>query len=90
MVFRSFRINIIIRILLILGGLILISIWISNVHYLRSVYAGIIVAGLVFEMFLYIDRLNRNIANFFSALLHDDYSQHLAQSGKGKSFRMLF
>jgi two-component system nitrogen regulation sensor histidine kinase NtrY len=90
MVFKNFRINVIIRILLILGGLILIAVWITEHHYLRGAYMGIFVIGLLVEMFLYIDRLNRNVANFFSALLHDDFSQHLAQQGKGKSFRLLF
>jgi len=64
--------------------------WIAGGHYLRASYIGIIVIGIVIEMFFYIDRQNRNVANLFSALLHDDYSQHLTRTGKGKSFRLLF
>jgi len=90
MVFRNFRIKIIIRLLFILAGLVLIALWITGGHYLRAAYIAIILIGLVIELFLYIDRQNRNVANFFSALLHDDYSQHLTHTGKGKSFRLLF
>ena len=90
MVFRNFRINIVIRILFIFAGLVLIALWVTGNHFLRATYIGIMVIGLVIEMFLYIDRLNRNLAGFFSGLLHDDYSQHLTQPGKGKSFRLLF
>jgi len=90
MVFRNFRINIIIRLLFILAGLVLIALWITGGHYLRAAYIAIILIGLLIELFLYIDRQNRNVANFFSALLHDDYSQHLTHTGKGKSFRLLF
>jgi len=90
MVFKNFRLNIVIRILGILAGLILVAIWITGDHVLRAIYIGLIVIGMVVELFLYIDRLNRNLSNFFSALLHDDFSQHFTQPGKGKSFRLLF
>ena len=89
MIYNNFKLNIIIRILLIFAFLTLFAFWIINGHYLRSVYIGILIIILIAELFIYIDRLNNNLSNFFSSLLSDDYSNRLSDFGKGRSFRKL-
>jgi two-component system, NtrC family, nitrogen regulation sensor histidine kinase NtrY len=90
MIYNNFRLNIIIRILLIFAFMILLAFWIINGHYLRSVYIGILIIVLIVELFIYTDRLNNNLSNFFSSLLSDDYSNRISDSGKGRSFRKLY
>ena len=90
MIYNNFKLNIIIRILLIFAFLALLAFWIINGHYLRSVYIGILVIVLLAELFIYFDRLNNNLSNFFASLLSDDYSNRLSDFGKGRSFRKLY
>jgi two-component system nitrogen regulation sensor histidine kinase NtrY len=90
MIYTNFRINIIIRILLLLAILSLLAFWLTGGHYLRSAYTGILVVVQVAELFLFIDRLNSQLENFFSSLLADDYSIRLSKTRKGSSFRKLY
>ncbi|KPK87738.1 MAG: hypothetical protein AMS27_01635 [Bacteroides sp. SM23_62_1] len=90
MVYNNFRLNIVIRILLIFIILAITAYWITGGHYLRTAYAGILIILLLVELFIYIDRLNRNLANFFSSILADDYSVHLSDFRKGRSFKRLY
>lgn len=90
MIYNNFRINIIIRILLLLAVLSLLAYWLISGHYLRSTYIGILVIIQVGELFLYIDRLNSKLEIFFSSLLADDHSIRLSDIKKGRSFRKLY
>jgi two-component system, NtrC family, nitrogen regulation sensor histidine kinase NtrY len=90
MIYSNFKFNVIIRILLIFAFLALLAFWITGGHYLRSVYVGILIIVLIGELFIYIDRLNNNLSNYFSSLLSEDYSDRLTDSGKGRSFRKLY
>jgi two-component system nitrogen regulation sensor histidine kinase NtrY len=87
--YSNFRLNIIIRILIILAFLTLLAFWLIGGHYLRTIYIGIFIIVLAVEMFSYIDKLNNNLSNYFSSLLSGDYSSRLSDSRKGKSFRRL-
>jgi PAS domain S-box-containing protein len=90
MIYNNFRINIIIRILLLLVLLSLTAFWLNGGHYIRSVYIGILAIILVIELIFYIEKLNTRLANFFSSLLADDFTIRLSDSGKGRSFRRLY
>jgi two-component system nitrogen regulation sensor histidine kinase NtrY len=90
MIYSNFRLNIILRILLIFAFLALMAFWLIGGHYLRSVYVGIFIIVLIVELFIYIDRLNNNLSDYFSALLSEDYSSRLSDFGKGRSFRKLY
>jgi two-component system nitrogen regulation sensor histidine kinase NtrY len=90
MIYSNFRLNIILRILIIFAFLALLAFWLIAGHYLRSVYVAILIIILIAELFIYIDRLNNNLSNFFSSLLAEDYSNHLSDFGKGRSFKKLY
>jgi len=90
MVYRNFRINIIIRIILIFAIMVLLTYWMVGGHYLRSAYTGVLIILLLAELFIYIDRLNRNLTSFFASLLADDYTVRLSDFRKGRSFRKLY
>jgi two-component system nitrogen regulation sensor histidine kinase NtrY len=90
MIYNNFRINIIIRALLLLAILSLTAYWLTEGHYIRSVYTGLMVIILVIELILYIERLNTRLADFFSSILADDFAIRLGNSGKGSSFKRLY
>jgi nitrogen fixation/metabolism regulation signal transduction histidine kinase len=75
---------------MIFGLLTLLAFWIIGEHYLRSVYACIIVIFLMAELFVYIDRTNNALENHFSSILSGDYSNRLSGYKKGRSFQKLY
>ncbi|MCK5462457.1 MAG: hypothetical protein KAI95_05550 [Bacteroidales bacterium] len=90
MVFRNFRIQIIIRILILLASLAACSWSFADAQYLRAVYLGILVMLLLIEFFYYVDRMNKDINQFISSIFHEDYTSVFNARSKGRSFRLLY
>ncbi len=89
--FKSFKINVIVRLGIILILLSLSIYYILVEHkYLRAIYAGIAFLVTVVELFWYIDKRNREINLFLSSLLSEDFSLTFSDLRKGKSFRSLY
>ncbi|MCK4856248.1 MAG: hypothetical protein KAT31_18350, partial [Bacteroidales bacterium] len=74
MVYKNFRINIIIRIIILFAALSACALFIVQAEYVRLVYLAIMVILLVVEMFYYIDRINRDLSQFLISVLHDEYT----------------
>lgn len=90
MVFKNFRLNIIIRIIILFAALTACALFIVQAEYIRLVYLAILVILLVVEMFYYIDRVNRDLSQFLISVLHDEYTLAFKEKGRGKSFRGLY
>ncbi len=88
---KNFRLNVIIRILIITLIIALLMYFILiQLKYLRSVYLGIFLVIAIVEFVWYVDRTNRDFASFLLALLQDDFTTTFSEKGKGKSFGMLY
>ncbi|MCK4748934.1 MAG: ATP-binding protein, partial [Bacteroidales bacterium] len=57
---------------------------------IRAVYTGVLILLLALEFFIYTDRLNRDLNQFFMSILHDDYTSVFRERSRGKSFRQLY
>lgn len=91
MVFRSFRLNVIIRLVLIVIAIAwLLYYALVEPNYLRSVYLFIFFIFLLGELFYYFEKTNRDLANFLTSILQKDFSTHFSEAGKGKSFNLLY
>ena len=90
MVYKNFRLNIIIRIIILFAALSACALFIVQAEYVRLVYLAIMVILLVVEMFYYIDRINRDLSQFLISVLHDEYTLAFKEGGRGKSFRGLY
>lgn len=89
MVFKNFRLQIIIRIALLAVVLFaLIWCWL-DAHYLRSIYAAVAMVIIIVEFIRYVDRFNRDVNTFMLSLLQRDFTTHF-QSRKGKTFEELY
>ena len=91
MVYRNFRINVVIRLVLIvlLLGFFSFYLFVSS-NYIRSIYLGIFILLLLIELFWYIDKRNRELTTFLKSLLNDDFSSRFKDAGKGKSFESFY
>ena len=90
MAYKNFRLNIIVRIIILFGAVTACALFIVQAEYVRLVYLAILVILLVVEMFYYIDRINRDLSQFLISVLHDEYTLAFKERGRGKSFRGLY
>jgi nitrogen fixation/metabolism regulation signal transduction histidine kinase len=90
MIFRSFRLKVIIRIALlgVLMGFLFFAINKGNWYFATGVTAVLIIILLV-ELFFFIDRSNRDLYNMLLSLKQKDFSQSVATRFSEKSFREL-
>lgn len=90
MLFKHFRIQIIIRVLLISASVLLFFFLLLE----TDLYATIAIIGLVTVLQIYLlirysDQTNRDLARFLLAMRHGDYSQTFSPKISGKAFAEL-
>ena len=90
MIFRSFRLKVIIRIALIgaVMGALVYSISQAK-WYVASGVSAVLILILLIELFYFIDRSNRDLQNLLLSLKHKDFTQSVATRFSEKSFREL-
>lgn len=91
MVFRKFRLNVVIRLILIAAafGILIYYLFVSG-RYIRSFYLGVFVILALVELFYYIDKSNRDVATFLQSILNSDFTSVFDAKKKGKSFDTLY
>jgi two-component system, NtrC family, nitrogen regulation sensor histidine kinase NtrY len=90
MVFKNFRFHIIIRVLLLTATVTLFAWCVVLEYYLRSIYLGAAVLIILIELVWYTDRFNRDLKNFLTSLLQNDFTTHFNTTGNGKSIDELY
>jgi len=91
MVNRNFRFNVFFRlgIVIVLMGLFSYYLFVAD-KYIRIFYIGFVILALIFELFWYVDKRNRELSTFLSTLLNDDFSSRFKDYKKGKTFKLLY
>ncbi|MEX2233808.1 MAG: ATP-binding protein [Cyclobacteriaceae bacterium] len=90
MVFKNFRFQVILRVIILISGMTLLAWCLVNGYYLRSVYITIAIVVLTVEFVWYVDRFNRDVKSYMVSLLHRDFTTHYQSSGRSKSFDELY
>lgn len=90
MVFRRFRLNCIIRVIL-LG---LTSLVFFFILFKTELYAALLIIGLsiiyqIYSLIHYVEKTNRELARFFSSIRYSDFSQSFKNEGLGTTFDAL-
>ncbi|MBL0740366.1 sensor histidine kinase [Chryseolinea lacunae] len=85
MVFKKFRINIVLRVALLTACILLLAWCVVQQRYLRSAYLGVALVVILVELVWYIDRFNRDMKVFMTSLLQRDFTTHFQSTGRGKS-----
>jgi two-component system nitrogen regulation sensor histidine kinase NtrY len=90
MVYKHFRFQVILRILLLFAFLILLLVLLLR----SSLYSLIIIAGgltlyQVYSLIRYVEKTNRDLARFFQAIRYSDFSQSFKSEKRGSSFDAL-
>ena len=86
MVFKQFRFNIILRVLLLTATCLALFITLSSSY----TFTPILVAGLiiyeVWSLIKYVDRTNRELASFLESIRYSEFTRSFQISDKGTSF----
>jgi two-component system, NtrC family, nitrogen regulation sensor histidine kinase NtrY len=90
MVFKNFRIQVIIRVAMLALAMIALVWCLTTEHYLRSIYASITVLVLLIELIWYVDRFNRDVNTFMTSLLQHDFTTRFQTKGISKTFDELY
>ncbi|MBK7142228.1 MAG: ATP-binding protein [bacterium] len=90
MVFRHFRLQVVIRVLCLVATMALFSYLISRTSlYATMSLVGLILIYQVWSLVHFVDRTNRQLTRFFDAVRHADFSQSFTTLGLGRSFEGL-
>lgn len=89
MIFKSFRLNVFVRVLVITLSIFLFYYSFSSNYVFTPFIVGAIVVFQVFSLFRYIDKTNRELANFLESIRFAEFSRTFNMEGMGASFEEL-
>jgi len=86
MAYSKFRLNIIVRILLITGTIYLFVYTLDTSFFITPVLIGVLVLLQLIYLFRYIDKINRNLASFLESIRFSEFTRSFQVEGMGSSF----
>jgi len=90
MVFKRFYFVIIIRVVLLTLSVFLFSYLVSVArHEVSSIILGLLIVFQVYSLISYINRVNKQLSQFFDSIRHSDFSTSFSDKSLGKSFEKL-
>ncbi|RMD86185.1 MAG: ATP-binding protein [Calditrichaeota bacterium] len=90
MVLKNFRINLVLRVLLLTSNVLLLGWLIFRTNLVVStVLVSLLLIYQTWALIRYVDRTNRDLSRFFEAIRYGDFSQTFHSHGLGKSFKQL-
>jgi nitrogen fixation/metabolism regulation signal transduction histidine kinase len=90
MIFRRFTIMLVVRLALVGAAMaIVVWLWLQPGLHSATLVAAAMLTGLVFELWTFVSRTNRDIARFLDAARYADYSQRFDFSKDGADFKVL-
>ncbi|MDN5213847.1 ATP-binding protein [Fulvivirgaceae bacterium BMA12] len=90
MVYKNFRINVVLRIILMLGSIGILIYSLLNTSWLFTpIVAGAILLLTVLSLIIYVEQSNKDLANLLISIRQRDFTTKYASGQKGKSFERL-
>jgi len=89
MVFKNFRLNAGLRILLLIVTIFLLLFTLMNKHVLTTVLLGIFTAYQIFSLYQFVDRTNLHLTSFLESIRFSEFTRSFNVEGMGASFDQL-
>lgn len=91
MSFSNFKLQVLIRLLLIFACLFGLSYYLFiEVNYIRVFFLGVFTLLILLSLFVYINRSNRDTRYFLQAVLNNDFAIKFNSTSQGNSFHELY
>ncbi len=89
MVYKQFRINVIIRVLLLTISCLLLFLTINSPYVFTPILIVAVIVFQVWSMINYVDRTNRELANFLESIRYSEFTRTFSIREAGSSFAAL-
>ena len=87
MVYRNFRVNIVIRLVILSASIFALSYTWSNYNFfITPVIIGVFVSLQIYALFKYVDKTNRDLASFLESIRFSEFTRTFQVEGMGSSF----
>src|SRR5687768_15732191 len=87
MVYNSFRLRVLLRFALLMGVTgIFLYVLLYRHWYITSFCLFLVVLALLLDLFHYLEKTNRELVRFFSAIRYEDFTQHFQPESNTGSF----
>lgn len=87
MVYRNFRVNIVIRLVLLSASIFaLFYTWSNYNFFITPVIIGVFVSLQIYALFKYVDKTNRDLASFLESIRFSEFTRTFQVEGMGSSF----
>ena len=86
MIYKKFRVNIIIRIIIIALSFFLCFLAIETDFYITPILIGVIIILQVLSLIRYVDKTNRDLAGFLESIRFSEFTRSFQVEGMGSSF----
>lgn len=84
--FKNFRINLIVRVLILSGLLILFFYSVRSQYFITPVLIGIIIIYQIASLIRYVDKTNRELTSFLESIRFSEFTRTFQIEGMGSSF----
>lgn len=89
--FNNFKVQTLIRLILIFACLFGLAYYLFNeVNYIRVFFLGVFALLILLSLFLYVNRSNKETHHFLEAILNNDFAIKYNNKNQGKSFHELY
>jgi two-component system, NtrC family, nitrogen regulation sensor histidine kinase NtrY len=86
MIYKKFRVNILIRILLLSTTVFLFFLSLKTHFYITPVLVGLLIIFQIYALFQYADKTNRELASFLESIRYAEFTRSFQIEGMGSSF----
>ncbi len=87
---KNFRINIILRILVLSATVVLLFYLILNTNKIATIVViSLLIAYQIYALITYVEKTNKELSRFLSAIEYSDFSQTFSKGSLGSSFKEL-
>ena len=91
MVYNRFRFRVLLRFILLMAiTAIFLFVLLYQQWYITGFCLALVVVGLLFELFYFIEKTNRELVRFFAAIRYEDFTQRFSPGKKNDSFGELY
>ncbi|MFP4470854.1 MAG: sensor histidine kinase [Bacteroidales bacterium] len=90
MVYKSFRLNVVFRVIILIASVLLLIYLIFGTAYSVSAFIlGLLIIYQIYALVMYVEQTNRRLTSFLQSIKHADFSSSFTDHGLGKSFKEL-
>src|SRR5690606_39002737 len=90
MVYNRFRAGVVLRVAFIsvAAMLLVLSVFVKH-WYVTGLCLSLVIFALIYDLIFFVERTNRELSRFFTAIRHSDFTQRFTENAQSSSFREL-